>query len=185
MATFTLSDIRFYTGGVEESSSKIVGFANSKNRVVRYTFTTDAVGASSVSFSVERNYEGDGTLPGLRWYIGTSSTSHANAGATSEYCGNITVTENSGEYAFSGSADIVLLPNTTYYLWLFPSVTNYGYYYVSENRTQYITTSGGAGLVYIDNGSNIEAYQCYIGNGTGWDLCLPHIDNGSEFKLHS
>lgn len=41
------------------------------------------------------------------------------------------------------------------------------------------------GLVYIDNGSSLEAYQCYIDNGSSWDLYAPYIDNGSSWDLYS
>lgn len=186
MASSTLTDKRFYTGGTEESASQIVGYANSKNRVVRFTFQTGTVGASSVSWYVEDNYFADGTQPGLRWYVGTSATSHVNAGAsTTTYTGTVTATNKSGEYHFSGSANVALLPNTTYYLWIFPSVAKYGYYNLSEVPATNVTTSGGAGLVYIDDGSSLSAYQTYIDNGSGWDLCMPYIDNGSSWDLYT
>lgn len=35
------------------------------------------------------------------------------------------------------------------------------------------------GMVYIDNGSGFDIYQCYIDNGENWDLHIPYIDNGS------
>lgn len=41
------------------------------------------------------------------------------------------------------------------------------------------------GLVYIDNGTSLEAYQVFIDNGSGWDQYAPHIDNGSTFVLYS
>lgn len=41
------------------------------------------------------------------------------------------------------------------------------------------------GLVYIDNGSSLDAYHCYIDNGTSWDLMIPYIDNGSGWDMYS
>lgn len=41
------------------------------------------------------------------------------------------------------------------------------------------------GLIYIDNGSSMDAYQVYIDNGTSWELYAPHIDNGSSWDLCS
>ena len=41
------------------------------------------------------------------------------------------------------------------------------------------------GLVYIDNGTSVEAYQVFIDNGSGWDQYAPHIDNGSAFVLYT
>lgn len=44
-------------------------------------------------------------------------------------------------------------------------------------------TSIDNGLVYIDNGTTFEAYQCFIDNGTSWDKCIPYIDNGSGWDV--
>lgn len=41
------------------------------------------------------------------------------------------------------------------------------------------------GLVYIDNGSGLEAYACYIDNGSTWEQYIPYIDNGSKFEQYS
>ena len=184
MATFTLNDKRFYTGGTEESASQIVGYAQSKNRVVRFTFTTDSIGAGSVSWYIEDNYFANGTIPELRWYIGTSATSHINAGAsTTTYSGDVTITNNAGEYIFSGDADVLLLPNTTYYFWLFPSVTTSGYFHLSEIPATELTTSGRPGVVYIDDGKKLNAYQVYIDDGDKWNLYIPYIDNGTSWDV--
>lgn len=184
MATIETTSKQCYTGGILENTSQIVGYADSKNRVVRFTFNTDSVGANSVSWVLSKNYFAAGTAPGLRWYIGTDPSSHTNAGATTvEYHGDVTVEAISGTIAFSGSADIVLMPNTTYYLWIFPSVAKYGYYNLTELVQAKVTMSGGAGLVYIDNGGKKEAHQAFIRKGSGWDLCLPHRYNGSSFDL--
>lgn len=39
------------------------------------------------------------------------------------------------------------------------------------------------GLVYIDNGSGLEAYQAFIDNGSSWDQYIPYIDNGSTWDM--
>ena len=36
-----------------------------------------------------------------------------------------------------------------------------------------------SGLVYIDNGTSLDAYQVFIDNGSSWDQYIPYIDNGS------
>lgn len=186
MATITTTAKQTYTGGTAESSSNIVGYANSKNRVVRFTFKTDSVGASSVEWVLNDNYFADGTVPGLRWYIGTDANSHVNAGAsTTVYHGDVTAALSAGAYTFSGKANIVLLPNTTYYLWIFPSVSKYGYYNLTEKRQAQLVTSGGAGLVFIDTGTALEAYQVFIDNGTSWDHYMPYVDNGTGWDLQS
>lgn len=38
------------------------------------------------------------------------------------------------------------------------------------------------GLVYIDNGTQFEAYQMFIDNGTNWDQVIPYMDNGTEWS---
>lgn len=183
MATIASSAKTTYVGGTVESSSQIVGYSG-KNRVVRFEFTTDAIGASSVAWSLTGNYAGEGTLPALRWYIGTSATSHANAGAsTTTYNGAVTATKEDGAYTFSGSADIVLLPNTTYYLWLFPATTQSGYYNLTEKRQANLTTEGGAGQVYIKNVSGRDPYQAFISNGTSLELYQAFVSNGTSLDM--
>ena len=39
------------------------------------------------------------------------------------------------------------------------------------------------GIVYIGNGSEYKAYQCFIHDGTQWKQHLPHLDNGAAFVL--
>jgi uncharacterized repeat protein (TIGR02543 family) len=42
-----------------------------------------------------------------------------------------------------------------------------------------------SGVVYIDNGTKLEAYLPYIDNGTSWDLYLAYIDDGADWKIIS
>ena len=42
-----------------------------------------------------------------------------------------------------------------------------------------------AGIVYIDNGTKLEAYLPYIDNGTSWDLYLAYVDNGADWEIIS
>lgn len=58
-------------------------------------------------------------------------------------------------------------------------------YTVSTKNVTIKSVAGRSGLVYIDNGSSIEAYQCFIDNGSGWDQYMPYIDNGSSWDLCS
>lgn len=45
-------------------------------------------------------------------------------------------------------------------------------------------TSISDGLVYIDNGTELEVYEAYIYNGTSWDRYIPYIDNGSDWDIY-
>lgn len=185
MATIVTTEKKTYGGGVLDGT-QVVGYISSKNRVVRFTFTTDALGASHVSWYLENNYLASSNAPALRWYIGTDPESHANAGASTDvYNGDVTAATSGGTTTLAGSAGMVLLPNKTYYLWIFPSVAAYGYYNLTERQQARVTPTGGAGLVYIDTDGKLEAYQALVDNGTGWDLCVPNIDNGIGWDLHS
>lgn len=178
MATLVTTEKKTYRGGVLDGT-QVVGYISSKNCVVRFTFTTDS-GGGQVSWYLDNNYFAGGTTPGLRWYIGTDPSSHVNAGAsTTEYHGDVVVESKSGAYTFSGSAHVSLQPNTTYYLWIFPSVSVYGYYNLTEAQKARVTPSGSIGVVYIDNGTTVEACEVYIDNGTSWDRCVPQIDTGT------
>lgn len=183
MATITTSAVQAYSG-TSTSTTRIVGRNASKNCVARYSFTTDSVGASTVSFEIPKNSVGSGTRPPLRWCITDSASSHIDAGSsTTNYDGTVTVTDVQGWDVFTGSVNKVLSPNTTYYLWIFPNTSTYGFYYLGGNYTATVTTSGAAGVVYIDNGTKLEAYQCYIDNGSGWDLYAPYVDNGTGWDV--
>lgn len=46
-----------------------------------------------------------------------------------------------------------------------------------------IAITGTSGLVYIDNGTTLEAYQIYKDNGSSWDQYIPYIDNGSGWDM--
>ena len=161
------------------SSQKIVGYASSKNWIARYAFTTDAAGASSVSWAVRLNsLAGGNQNAGLSWYIGTDPNNYANANAANGYVrtGAVAIaSDGTGYLTFSGSADLVLLPNTTYYLWIYPTTTTYGYFYLTQNEVATVTTSGGAGLVYIYANGAWGAYQPYVYDGTAWKLCVPYV----------
>ena len=184
MATITTGTSQVYEG-TATTTTKIVGYNNKLNYAARYSFKTDSMGASKVSWELGRNSVGGGTRPPLRWYITTSASSHINAGAsTPAHHGSVAVKNVEGYDVFSGSTDVVLLPNTTYYLWIFPNTTTYGFYYLGDTAKATVTTSGGAGLVYIGDGTKFEAYQIGIGNGTTFDLYMPYVGTGSSFDLY-
>ena len=46
-----------------------------------------------------------------------------------------------------------------------------------------VTLTNTLGLVYIDNGTTLEAYLIYIDNGSSWDQHIPYIDNGSGWDM--
>lgn len=126
MASITLSSPAFFRNGVGGASS-VVGVESKLNRVARYSFVAPATGANAVSLSFAGMWFGNGTRPdSFRFYIGTDSNSHINAGADTACTGTLAV--DSGGTVFSGAADILLLPSTTYYLFVFPNTATFGWY---------------------------------------------------------
>ena len=190
MATITLSNPCFYYDG-QSVTEAWVGFTSTNYRIVRYEFTAPGEGASHIELNITDAWFLSGSNAehhDFCFYVDTSPTSHTNANSDSPYTGKLTMTlAADGSSIFTGEADVLLIPNTKYYVWIFSNsatstrYTNYGF----ELAVTMVTTSGGAGLVHIDNGSGFDAYQIYIDNGSSWDLYMPFIDNGSSFELYS
>lgn len=178
-------DVQFYNKG-STATSRVVGIESKSNRLVRYTFTAPGGGAlkALMTFYTNGDRIGNHDVP-LRFYIGTDPTSHVNAGPDSEYHGTLTKTKSTKGAVFTGELDILLLPDTTYYLWIFPGVNTtdyYGYYswYPPDSDLKNtLTLSGGAGLVLI----NRVVHQAYIDDGSQLHLYLPFVDNGVDWDL--
>lgn len=148
MAAIDLSTVQFYKGGSAVSSG-VVGndYASGAviRRVARYTIQAPKNGASKISLSFTANQFGDGSFINLRFFIGTDPSSHVNAGAESEFTGEFTL--DTTYLKFTAAADFVLSPGKTYYLWIFPAVSTYGWYYWAANAS--MEAEGSAGTVNI------------------------------------
>ena len=203
----TLSNPIYFKGGDDAGDSRLVGIVARLNRVVRYTLTLDA-GECATHLSIDMdsgNYTqwGDYTSEGwkdvndetsLYFYIGTDPDEFVNAGydQVSRATGKVTMVYRGGygieenlSWNMTLSGDVLLVPGVTYYLWVYPGYTSYGYftwYDTGAGRFKYdIELSGNPGLAHI----NGVAYQSYIGNGTEYELFLPCGGNGSSFDLYS
>ena len=157
MANIVLTNQIFYKNG-QGGVSGVVGYESKSNRVVRYTLQPPSSGASSIDLSFTGNYWTEyGVLPEtLYFYIGTDPESHANAGKDFERTGELK--RKVKTYDYSGSADILLMPNTTYYVWVFPSSTVFGWLYWSKNLGDAtVETKGGAV-------STVEPVSVMLGN---------------------
>lgn len=187
MATVTLGSPEFYAAGTS-GVSHVIGYGDGQNRVVRYSFTAPSDGGSKFSFSflnvsVYNGFNSVTPEESLRFYVGPDASSHANAGADSEYSGSAVVTAGDAGYTVTGEADIKLDADTTYYLWIFPSTTYWGLFnWTSVAASAEVT--GPQGVIYIDNGTGFDAYQVYIDNGESWDLYIPYVDDGTDFVLY-
>lgn len=154
MATITLTDWTWYKDS-SVVSSYVIGketapTSTTGKRIARFKFTAPAEGATHINFSWYVGELGAGSAVPLNFYIGTDATSHINAGVNAEYTGTITQTKSGSLYTFTGEADVVLLPNETYYLWFFPATTAYGYFsaYGGNSTKRWMETSGEVGTTY-------------------------------------
>lgn len=134
-----LSNITYYSNGVS-GASEVIGWESSRTRVVRFEFTTGDSGATKISISTTNgtiSHQNGTSITKIPFYVTTSSTSHKNAVASSgcSVTGYITKDGN----VFSGSANVVLKENTTYYVWFFPNSETYGWAYWHSTDTYYTT----------------------------------------------
>lgn len=154
MANITLSSPAFFRNGVGGVSS-IVGVESTYNRVARYSFVAPSTGASGVSLSITGLVFGGGTRPEtFRFYIGTDPNGHINAGAGTAYTGILNINTSTG-VDFTGSASILLLPNVTYYLFIFPNTTDYGWFSM-ELATTTLSGTGGSYSLPTLSASTVE-----------------------------
>lgn len=187
MAVIELTDGLFYREG-QSATTMAVGneWADDRaiSRVARYTFTAPSEGAQKVkvTFHTGGRSAGDSHIP-IRFFIGTDPDSHANAGATYEYTGELTL--ESDWITFTGEADVLLLPEKTYYLWVFPGNDEVYCYYYWDRYTykQTLETEGSACVVsVVRNGAWWLAliYCTYKGN---WWLCAGYVCRGGKWYL--
>lgn len=186
MAEIILTDLTPYRSG-EEWYYKHVGNAMEDSMpvpsVVRYSFTAPSVGARKVTLSITGSYLETGNPISLRFHISTSATSHIDADSTFEYTGNLDI--QSDGVTMAGGGEFMLLPNKTYYLWIFPNDARFGLYGLG-NAAAVLVTSGVAGGVRI--GADKKLHLCAIGQKDGSKkLYLPCIYNAAagKWKLQS
>ena len=141
MSQINLTDVVFYKDGVP-GQSEVVGFESGATRVARYTFTAPQTGATALDIQLTYLSKGAGLDIPIRFAISTDPNSHCNAGETSPYTGVM-----SGK---TGSAQVRLLPNQTYYLWLFPGQNIWGWYYAPTTGT--VTLSGVSQGIVVGDG---------------------------------
>ena len=183
MATITLSNPCFYYDG-QAVTDPWVGFTSTNYRIVRYEFIAPNGGANKVQLEITQTLYLSGSNAehhDFCFYIGTSSSSHAQANSDSPYIGRLTMTranDGTSYSTFSGEADVSLNPNTKYYVWIFSNSAAYSGRYTNYSfgaAIATITTTGAAGLVHIRNGNSLESYQVYIKNGSACNLYMPYI----------
>lgn len=173
----------YYKDG-DGGHSTVIGFESKVNRVLRINFTTGDVGATSISISVEagciQNQQGS-DLTKIPFYVTESSTSHANANEADGYAVTGYITGSSNK-AYSGSANVVLKANTTYYVWFFPPNKTYGWSYWHRNTDwyksyyEYSGTSKFSLSISAGTGSSITVNRTSSAVG----LATGNLANGAE-----
>ena len=202
----TLSNPVYFIGGADGGDRMWVGVASGyKNHVVRYTLVLEAgeyatnltVDFDSGNFTQWGDYASDAWKEvndevSLYFRIGTDPEEFNNAGydQVSNANGKVRMVRRAGQgvdenlsWDMTLTGDAMLVPGVTYYLWIYPGYERYGYftwYDTGNGRFEYdIKLSGYPGLAHI----NGTAYQCFVDNGSGWDLCVPYVDNGSTWDI--
>jgi hypothetical protein len=147
MAVINLSAPLFYYDGISGVSA-VVGYESLKNRVARYSFNAPSQGASGINFTFSGNSQGKGRQPTeFYFFVGTSPNSHENAGLGYEYSG---ILSSNGNYVYTGTLNMVLYPNKTYYLWVFPTTNQYGWVSWGAKIGNATAESFGAAFSTID-----------------------------------
>lgn len=173
----------YYKNGVGGHSS-VIGFESKSNRVMRIDFVTGNVGATSISISVEAGCiqcQDGAELTKIPFYVTESSTSHADANEEDGYAVTGYITGSSNK-AYSGSANVILKANTTYYVWFFPPNKKYGWSYWHRNTDwykSYYECSGTSkfGLsISAGTGSSITVNRTSSAVG----LATGNLSNGAE-----
>lgn len=190
MAAIQLSVPEFYAKGIGGSSALVGNDYGTADgfRVARYTFTAPATGAAHVELKFTGLGATDGIkVPSLRFFIGTDPDSHALAGPDDPYTADLTREDSANSYL--GSADMLLIPNATYYLWVFPAKLEYAFVYwhrYTDAEHASLESSGHAGAARI--GAEGKRYLCAIGQADGSKrLYLPCVYDAAagEWKLQS
>ena len=198
MSNFDQSLIIPYTRGVEGANADNwnVFLNGTVYNVVRLTFTTGDIGANGYSFDITRVYNYNNpsaTANTVNWAFAISDTTVESINKYKNYNGEgdgtIAFEPNSGSYYnISGSVkNKILMPNTTYYLWLFPNddeSSTYGFGFRLNTATALTyTLEGSAGIVWIDTGDSFVQAIPYLDDGTEWHNAIPYIDNGSSWDI--
>lgn len=111
MAYVTTSSPVFYSGGSSGASS-VVGYEAKRTRVVRYSFTTSAEGATRLDVWISKVYRGDSDCKATTAsaLITTNGSSVPSIGTAS----TATLTWGSSNNVMSGVISYTFLPSTTY-----------------------------------------------------------------------
>ncbi len=183
MAKIPTSNISCFVAGTEYAGIAAVGttFDGNYNYKVtcRFKFTTSDDGATSVSFTNTGVGLGVGSnadnIARLYFDITDSATKYKTYQGN-DYGKKIT-TYNYSEHTLGGSMSIKLMPNKTYYLWIFPA-SNFSSYTRLNIGSCNLTTSGKYGTA-----STITCSNFTIGNDASTTITLSNSVSGIKNTL--
>lgn len=191
------TEVVYFKNDEQQSSTPRLGHSSassSDNYVMRLQFTTPKTGASFFQFEINNAYwwplENNITLDMVdhnnksyfMWALSTSPDKFVNYNYSDEsavlaYDGVVLVKDdnsvdlsNKGYYSlYSEPLSRMLLPNTTYYLWLFPNFQNkYYYWYFSQSPKYNYTVAGSAGVISIREGDKTLTAIPVVKSGSGF-----------------
>lgn len=179
MATLSTTKVAYH-GGTADNNSAYVGTSYNGNSqevcTTRFKFTTDSNGATSITFQTGKALcdvagAGDQSYDGIaliRFAITTSDSQYKTYKGNNGYGypGNLSYSASGNGY-IRGSLTINLLPNTDYYLWVFPG-SSYPGWTRHQLSSCTVTTSGVYGVA-----STITASDGVLGSAIPITLTNP------------
>ena len=162
---------------------------NSKNWVLALKFTMPE-NASSITlgfFTISGANGGEDSQ--IRYKVTTTEDTAPNYTVDTTGDGDFTVKNPAARTELTIAGNFI--KGTTYYVyfWTAKSTSDTTNLFRIEWDTNedgkgfYANYAELSGLVYIDNGTAVEAFEAYIDNGTSWDRVIPYIDNGASWDL--
>ena len=118
--------------------SSVVGYEGSSERGIRYTFKLpDTCKAGATSYSFKKTSVGgiNGNTARWNWAVSEDASAFLNTTAAGDGYANSATT-------FSGSANKTLYPGKTYYLFVYPGSTTYGWRYWNYPKEITLTVDG-------------------------------------------
>lgn len=154
-----------WTGQIGYDGSAMVG---------RFSFTTPATGASSVSWRTDTLSPREQTTWNqsdragyFRWAITNNASSYIGTASSSAGTAvGVNIDGSSNNINSGGASSVQLMPNTTYYLWIFPSGSTYNHWYVSGVTITLSGSYGNPGTPSASNGTFGSAVAISITGGT-------------------
>lgn len=167
---------KWYRRGSEvQSGSSYIGCIGYDGGPVvgRFQFTTPGTGAATFDFvssglapAGSTSWASDIGPTNFRWAITTSATANISRVSSDGY--EVEDTAAPAIEATDGPVSVQLLPNTTYYLWLYPATSDYNLWRITSVSVTFGGTYGTPGTPAASNGTFGSAVAISISGGTSF-----------------